>query len=180
MTVTRDPLQEALRQCARQNAGKEEPRCRALLSFMATSNRLQALLRQTLTQQQLTESGFKILSVLASHAPQPLAPTQIAADAVMWPPTVTDVMARLELSGLIVRERSREDRRQILAQLTPTGHQKYTAAISRILSTMIEVVSTLNDSDIAAFRIACDALDSRIIESTAPANTRSLAACCAG
>ncbi|RRJ95409.1 MarR family transcriptional regulator [Opitutaceae bacterium TAV4] len=176
MTAAPDPLQHALRQCARQSAGKDEPRCRALLSFMATSNRLQTLLRQTLSQQKLTETGFKLLSVLSAHDPRPLAPTQLAADAAMWPPTVTDVLTRLELSGLIARERSHEDRRQVLAQLTPAGRKKYTAAISRILSTMIDLAAPLEGADISALRTTCDTLDSRIATLTTPGSPRPLAA----
>ncbi len=166
MTISPDPLQAALHQCSRQNAGKEEPRCHALLSFLGTSARLQSLLRQTLSQQKLTEAGFKILSALSTHDPRPLAPTQLASDTAMWPPTVTDVLARLELSGLIARERSREDRRQVLAQLTPAGRKKHLAAINRILSTMIELASPLATADISTLRITCDTLDSRIASLT--------------
>ncbi|EIP99239.1 transcriptional regulator [Opitutaceae bacterium TAV1] len=172
MAPATDPLRDALRLHASQSAGEEEPRCRILLALLNTSSRIQTLLRHSLSQQKLTETGFKILSVLSSHDPLPLAPTRLAALAVMWPPTVTDVLTRLELSGLIARERSQQDRRQVLARLTPAGHKKYTAAVAHVLDTMIEMMEPLDSSHLTALRAACDTLDARTARLAESSNTR--------
>jgi DNA-binding MarR family transcriptional regulator len=46
---------------------------------------------------------------------------QISRDAAMSPPTVVDVLDRLEARGLVQRYRSTVDRRVVHARLTPAG-----------------------------------------------------------
>ncbi|MDR1279935.1 MAG: MarR family transcriptional regulator [Opitutaceae bacterium] len=164
MTSTIDPIHDALRHRAFKCAGKHEPRCRTLLAFLHTSDRIRAYLKHSLSTQQLTETGFRILATLFAHEDAPLSPTQISSLASMWPPTVTDVLTRLEISGLIVRERSTTDRRQILTRLTPAGRKHYTSAVDHLVGDMVRLAEPIAPAEFTVLRTACDHLDSRVAQ----------------
>ncbi len=164
MNSTIDPIQEALRHRASQCAGKNEPRCRTLLALLATSQRLRSFLKHSLSKQKLTETGFKILASLSAHEEAPLSPTQIGNLTSMWPPTVTDVLSRLEVSGLIVRERSRIDRRLTLIRMTPAGRRLYTVAVTHLVGDIVRLAEPIAPTEFAALRTACDMLDSQVAQ----------------
>ncbi|EIQ01883.1 transcriptional regulator [Opitutaceae bacterium TAV1] len=166
MTPSIDPIQDALRHRAFKCAGRHEPRCRTLLAFLVTSHRVRTFLKHSLSKQQLTETGFRILATLVAHEDAPLSPTQISSLASMWPPTVTDVITRLEISGLITRERSTADRRQVLIRLTPAGHKHYTSAVDHLVGDMVRLAEPIAPAEFAVLRTACDHLDSRVAQLT--------------
>lgn len=164
MNSSVDSVQEAIRHHAFKSAGKHEPRCRILLAFLTTSQKLRDFLRHSLLQQKLTEVGFRILTVLFNHGEAPLSHSQIASLASLWPPTVSDVLSRLEVSGLIARSRSHIDRCQVFITLTPAGRKQYTSAVTALVNDMVQLAGPVAPSDFSALRSACDALDSRVAE----------------
>jgi DNA-binding MarR family transcriptional regulator len=69
---------------------------------------------------QLTLAQVRVLRLLAK---QPRSLGQLGADLALAPPSITRLVDRLEERGLIERHRADEDRRKVLASLTPQGRQ---------------------------------------------------------
>ncbi|AHF90127.1 transcriptional regulator [Opitutaceae bacterium TAV5] len=130
MIPATDPFQQALGQHLPARSGAGKLRCRSLLALLVSAQKIRSFLRHCLLRQQLTECGFRLLAVLAAHGDrQPLNPTRIASLASMWPPTVTEALSRLEMSGLVSRERDPLDRRQISIRLTPDRGERGQAVV---------------------------------------------------
>ncbi|WP_182047269.1 MarR family winged helix-turn-helix transcriptional regulator [Curtobacterium sp. ME26] len=60
-----------------------------------------------------------VLMMLWVH--EPLVQADITRDLAVEPPTVAKMLSRMENAGLISRERSTEDRRNVLVSLTDAG-----------------------------------------------------------
>lgn len=69
---------------------------------------------------QLTLAQVRVLRWLAK---QPKSRGQLGVDLALAPPSITRLVDRLEERGLIERRRDHEDRRKVLATLTPEGRQ---------------------------------------------------------
>ncbi len=53
----------------------------------------------------------------------PINPGQLARSVSLTPPTVSGILDRLEVRGLLTRQRRNRDKRQVLVQLTDKGQQ---------------------------------------------------------
>jgi DNA-binding MarR family transcriptional regulator len=73
---------------------------------------------------QLTLAQVRVLRWLAK---QPRSLGQLGADLALAPPSITRLVDRLQERGLIERHRDDEDRRKVLASLTPEGRQLVSA-----------------------------------------------------
>lgn len=82
--------------------------------------------RKLLRETGLTTSQLLILQRIAGH--EQATPTVIARDIHLSQATVTNVVARLESNGLVVREKSAGDRRSTVLCLTESGREKLASA----------------------------------------------------
>lgn len=113
--------------------------CEALLQFLETADAVRDHLRRTLAEEGSTELGFEVLTALEAAAGGPLPPSVIAERCGILRGTLTDVLSRLEAAGLVVRHRNHDDRRQLLAELTPRGRVQCAHLINRYVRAMLEV-----------------------------------------
>jgi DNA-binding MarR family transcriptional regulator len=74
-----------------------------------------------LKQHGLTAPQYNVLRNLRGAKGQPLSCTEIAARMIQRDPDITRLLDRMEQRGLIRRERRPEDRRLVLAAVTPAG-----------------------------------------------------------
>jgi DNA-binding MarR family transcriptional regulator len=65
--------------------------------------------------------------------------------------TVTRLLDKLEQAGLVTRDRSRPDRRQVLCRITPAGEQLLATLDPVMDVTDIATMSVLNDEALAQF-----------------------------
>ncbi|MGB9428995.1 MAG: MarR family transcriptional regulator [Gammaproteobacteria bacterium] len=74
--------------------------------------------------------------------------TGMLAQAVsLSPATVTGILDRLELRGLVTRERRPEDKRRVLVSVTAAGAAAAEAAPSRLAKRLTEALSQLPEGD---------------------------------
>mgnify|MGYP001029008395 FL=1 len=86
--------------------------------------------------------------VLALYENGPLPPSQIAKHMMVKSSTVTGVIDRLELKGLVIRARNSADRRIITIQLTEHGERLAANAPPPIQQKIIDGMKKLSDAEI--------------------------------
>jgi DNA-binding MarR family transcriptional regulator len=94
---------------------------RAYLDAVTLSEALQTRLWHAA---ELTLAQVRVLRRLAK---EPRSLGQLGADLVLAPPSMTRLVDRLEERGLIERRRDDEDRRKVLATITPEGRRLVSA-----------------------------------------------------
>lgn len=88
-------------------------------SLHAASRAFGGFYRQALKDLGLTYSQYLVMLVLWEHGPQPVK--AIGERLRLDSGTLSPLLKRLEAAGLVRRERSREDERSVLIELTDEG-----------------------------------------------------------
>jgi DNA-binding MarR family transcriptional regulator len=105
-----------------------------------------------------TEAG--LLSTLLD-GPQRI--TELAETEALAQPTVTRLVDRLQLRGLVGRQRLTDDGRVVLVALSPEGRQKVEASRDQVRALMRETVEELSDEELSELVVASETLG-RLIE----------------
>ena len=100
--------------------------------------------------------------LLALHENGPLPPSQIAKHMMVKSSTVTGVIDRLELKGLVSRARNSRDRRIITVELTEGGGRLAANAPPPIQQKIIDGMKKLSDSEIDQIVLALTRLTSML------------------
>jgi MarR family transcriptional regulator, 2-MHQ and catechol-resistance regulon repressor len=114
--VARGRLQQEIKKRNPFPSAEEE----TMLNLMRTSDRFQTEIGRLFRKHGLTPSQYNVLRILRGEG-KPLPCLEIADRLIAAVPGITGLLDRLEAAGLIVRERSREDRRVVFAAITPKG-----------------------------------------------------------
>ena len=91
------------------------------LNLWRTYDRLRELEDQLFDQYELNSLQYNVLRLLKASQPDAVATLAIAERLVSRAPDITRLLDRMVERGLIERIRSEEDRRQVLARITPAG-----------------------------------------------------------
>jgi DNA-binding MarR family transcriptional regulator len=115
-----DPIAEARRQW---NAHwpEQADRMAAVTSVMRVQQLLLARVEETLKPFGLTFAAFEALRLLAFTRRGSLPMGKMGARLMVHPAAVTNAISKLEQRGLVQRHMSPDDRRVILATITPAG-----------------------------------------------------------
>ncbi|MFJ6615087.1 MarR family winged helix-turn-helix transcriptional regulator [Streptomyces sp. NPDC091289] len=97
-------------------------------SLHAASRAFGGFYRQALKDLGLTYSQYLVMLVLWEHGPQPVK--VIGGRLHLDSGTLSPLLKRLESAGLVRRERSREDERSVLIDLTDEGARLRERALS--------------------------------------------------
>ena len=122
-------LQDELRQAKPFRAVEEE----AYLSIVRTAAVLEHTLAQALKPLEITPTQYNVLSILRGAGPTGLCRNEVGCRLVTAMPDVTRLLDRMEDVGLIVRERSKTDRRQVATRLTKKGHELVARADAKVI-----------------------------------------------
>jgi DNA-binding MarR family transcriptional regulator len=95
----------------------------AFLNLERSAAMLQDAFEQMLKPHGITGTQYNVLRILRGASPGGLCRNEIRDRLVTRMPDVTRLLDRMEDSGLITRERSTEDRRQVRTQLTRQGRK---------------------------------------------------------
>ncbi len=95
--------------------------------------------------QNLTAPQFGVMEVLNRLGPVPLK--KVSEELMVTGANITCVVDNLEKEGFVKRIPSKEDRRVILAELTPTGKVKLDQIMPEYIQNMSAVTSVLNDNE---------------------------------
>lgn len=99
----------------------DSPEQEAFLSLWRTYDRLRALEDELFATFELTPQQYNALRVLRSAAPDPVPTLVVAERLVSRAPDITRMLDKLELRGLVRRDRSATDRRTVLVAVTDAG-----------------------------------------------------------
>jgi len=148
-------VRNALLSAAREHSSVEELKCHALFDLLETCHELSQTLRRELARNALTESGFRLLAhVIHSHAGA--VDPQILPDSVgLSPKSVSAILGRLEVSGLVARERMRGTTRAFAVAVTPAGRTAFSSALAGYLEAIKRMMSVLDTADITRLDQAC-------------------------
>jgi DNA-binding MarR family transcriptional regulator len=92
----------------------------AALSIARTADRFGICFTRLFREFGLTPSQYNVLRILRGEG-QPLPILEVADRMLTSAPGITGLIDRLEAMGLLVRERSTEDRRVVYVAITPRG-----------------------------------------------------------
>jgi MarR family transcriptional regulator, organic hydroperoxide resistance regulator len=93
----------------------------ALLSMLRTADVLIQRIAAVLKPYNLSHSQYNALRILRGAGPNGLACQEVAERMISRDPDVTRLLDRLEGRGLVTRMRDQQDRRVVIARITPEG-----------------------------------------------------------
>lgn len=94
----------------------------AYLSMQRTANLLVQGFTELLRPRGLTATQYNVLRILRG-ASRPLTCSEVGGRMIAHDPDVTRLLDRLEKQGLVRRERSSEDRRVVVTEITAEGRR---------------------------------------------------------
>lgn len=98
----------------------DSPEQEASLNIARTADRFGICFARLFREYGLTPSQYNVLRILRGEG-QPLPILEVADRMLTAVPGITGLIDRLEGMGLLVRERSTEDRRVVFVAITPKG-----------------------------------------------------------
>lgn len=106
------------------------------------TQRLESALRASAD---LSTEQWRVLTMLADGSGHPMS--EIAAFAMVPPPTLTKIIDRLIERTLVYRRVDTEDRRRVLVFLSTRGAELYRVAGAEVAETERELAEALGDAD---------------------------------
>ncbi|MCB9879278.1 MAG: MarR family transcriptional regulator [Planctomycetes bacterium] len=116
-----------------------------LLTVDAVRRPFQELLAQ---HDELTYQQYNVLRILRGAMPKGLPTLEIGTRMVERTPGVTRLIDRLANKGLVERERSTGDRRQVMCRLTPAGDALLATLDAPIADLDEAVIGVLDDGEV--------------------------------
>jgi DNA-binding MarR family transcriptional regulator len=110
--------------------------------------RLKRGAEKNLTRSGLSIAELQILRVLREEGSSPM--NRFCAETALSQPTITGVVDKLELRGLVERVRSREDRREVLIAITPAGNDSFVKGMDLHREFVAKVLSVLEGDEVDA------------------------------
>jgi DNA-binding MarR family transcriptional regulator len=114
-------MADRLRDEIRQQKPFESVEQEALLSVLCTADVLMQRIAAVLKQHNLSHSQYNALRILRGADPDGLACQEVAERMISRDPDITRLLDRLEGRGLVTRSRDQQDRRVVMARITPEG-----------------------------------------------------------
>lgn len=118
----------------------------ALFNFLDAADQLYERVGRALGEVGLSYPKYEILSQL-SHAGRPLSLGVLAADQQCARSNITQIIDRLEAEGLVRRTSDPDDRRSVLAELTPDGADLAREGAAQLDRLRAEFAEALGDTD---------------------------------
>ncbi|HVS04183.1 MAG TPA: MarR family transcriptional regulator [Thermoanaerobaculia bacterium] len=92
-----------------------------VLAVLRAADRIRQRVTAALEPHDLTSQQYNVLRILRGARGERLPTLEIAARMIERSPGITRLLDRLEEKGLVARQRCRQDRRQVLCEITPQG-----------------------------------------------------------
>lgn len=111
----------ALQREIRQKKPFRSPGQEAVLGILRTADVIRRFVARVLEPYDVTPQQYNVLRILRGAGDDGLPTLTIGERMLEDSPGVTRLVDRLVAKGLVSRARSKEDRRQVLCRITPTG-----------------------------------------------------------
>ena len=92
-----------------------------VVALLRTADLIRRTVGRVLEPHDITPQQYNVLRILRGAGEQGLPTLEIAERMIEQAPGVTRLLDRLEVKGLVRRQRCAQDRRQVLCWLTPGG-----------------------------------------------------------
>ena len=136
------------------------PAAEALVfSFLSAADAVEARLEGALSPTGLSLAKLAVLHFLA-EAKEALPLSDLAARQHCVRSNITQLMDRLEKDGLVRRRADPEDRRSVLAELTPAGEQAHAKGVRALAEAQRAIVRALKAGEATSLQNALSALTS--------------------
>lgn len=149
------PPRDALISAARNQSPENELRCLALLGLMQICQPLRQALFRPVGQNILTESGYCMIACLSRRELLSTDLPQLAREFSLSPSAVSLILGRLEISGLIQRDRATKNRGISVIRATPAGERAFANTHAHYLQSITRVMSVLDSRDLTTVDHAC-------------------------
>ena len=126
-----DPIDEAARQWALRWDGVEQ--MHAVTSLMRVQQLVLGRLDELLKPHGLSFARYEALVLLTFSRAGALPLGKMGRRLQVHPTSVTSIIDRLESAGLVVRRRHPDDKRAVLAEITPPGRAAVEAATADLV-----------------------------------------------
>lgn len=93
------------------------------VSILRTAALIERHFAQVVAQSGITVQQYNVLRILRGAEPEGLCRNELRDRMLSRMPDVTRLLDRMEEAGLVTRERSSEDRRQVTTRITPRGRR---------------------------------------------------------
>ena len=117
----RDPIREAHRQWVRHGWGDAADGMVMVTSLVRVNQLLLERIDAVLRPLELTFARYEVLRLLSFSSAGAMPMTRLGSLLQVHPTSVTSAVARLENQGFVDRARQDEDKRVVLASITPEG-----------------------------------------------------------
>lgn len=152
-------VQEAIRQSKPFDTRREE----GLIAIMLTAEAVRWSVRDLLgDHQDLTSQQYNVLRILRGAGENGLPTLDIADRMIERAPGISRMLDRLEAKGLVRRERSATDRRQVFCRIMPRGLELLTQLDGPIAQLHDRVMSVLDDDALATLIDSLDAIRNNV------------------
>ena len=111
-------------------------------------------------QNGLTHAQFDIIATLGNTSG--MSYKELGERTLITKGTLTGVIERLEHKGLVLRERSCDDKRSFFVRLTPAGEQVFCDVFPIVIARGKELFHAYTDTDFATLETALTLLRTRI------------------
>ncbi|WP_052351579.1 MarR family winged helix-turn-helix transcriptional regulator [Deinococcus pimensis] len=108
----------------------------------------------------LTVPQYRVLRRLGEDGPR--APGALASDMGVTAGNLTGVLDRMEQQGLLTRARHEDDRRSVVARLTPRGEAEYARIVPEVRAYVAGLLSPLDERDLAHLQGVLERLDAHL------------------
>ena len=117
---------------------------RSMVAAKASMNRIT---RPTLSDRGLTAAQFGVLRVVGEAGDQGIKLSEVGGRLFVTCGNVTGLVDRLEERGLVLRDDHPEDRRAVLAKLTPDGRELYCEIVPRHRASISHIMECLSTAE---------------------------------
>ncbi|GMU64883.1 MAG: transcriptional regulator [Acidobacteriota bacterium] len=137
-------VQTELRQTRPFRSAEEE----AAVGVMLTAERLRRQVAETVEPSGITHQQYNVLRILRGSHPGNLPTLEIATRMIESTPGITRLLDRLEIKGLVRRDRCRNDRRQVLCSITPAGLTLLAALDEPLRAALVDAFRELGEPEV--------------------------------
>lgn len=128
----------------------------AFLALGRTWSLVEHSVAEVLRHHQLTPTQYNVLRILRGAGEEGLCRSEIMDRMIARVPDATRLLDRLQAAGMIVRERSEEDRRFVTTRITDRGRELLSALDDDVLGAHREQFAALSEDEL---RLLLQALD---------------------
>jgi DNA-binding MarR family transcriptional regulator len=139
--------------------GDAGPRLQPLLALLGASRHLGSWAKRELGRSAQTECGFRVLAHLAAHTSGLVTPLETATATGLPGPVITEILGRLEVSGLIAQGHRTGRRTELTLILTAAGRKAFGTACRDMRASLAQLLSALPTRELATLERVCTHLD---------------------